>query len=138
LAGEIVLAQGALQANIVKRKNVGAQLMKDQEHFRCPPANSPDGRQFGNDVLVTQMLPGKRIESANSEMVSQIAEILDFSPGESATLKTAFAKLDDPPWRYVADLRGESPPDRIGGLDGNLLADNRTCQRPEGVTTRDE
>jgi len=124
LALAIVQRNRLLQTQIVHRQDIGSQEVENEEHFRCPPADSPDIGQLGDDRFVTKVGPASRIDAPGSEVPGQIRQIFDLASRKAASRKLRSLHGRHRPWRHLSHAAYEAAPNGIGRLDRNLLPDD--------------
>ena len=120
-------------------KHVGAQFVEDEEHLRGPAADSVHVDEPFDQGLVGEAGPFRRVERAGHEMAREIAHVGGLALGEAAAAQrrqpgAAEACRVEPRRRAGAASRDHHPvPDRLRGLDRDLLPDDRPRERGEGI-----
>jgi small GTP-binding protein len=141
-AAVVMQRDRALEADVVDRQHVGAQLVEDQEHLGGPAADALDLGERRDQRLVVELPPGLRVERPGGEVRSEIAQILGLAFGQAAVAQcgdvdggdgTRIELRERGRPRGRGDGRDEPVPDGVRGLDRDLLADDGAGERREGV-----
>src|SRR5918993_3281041 len=75
LAGIVVKAHRALQADVVEREHVGTRHVENQEHLGGPAADAFHLRELDNQPFVVERVPLCRVERARAEALRKVEQI---------------------------------------------------------------
>ena len=91
----VVHGDRALQADVVDRQHVGAQLVEDEEHLGGPAADALDLDERGDQRVVVELAPRSGIERARFETRREIAQVVDLAPRQPAVAQRSDARGGD-------------------------------------------
>ena len=124
---------GALQADIAERQDIAAQQREDEKHFRCPAPNPLDRDQLGDHRIIVKRGPAGRVEGAIDETQAKVLEIADFRALQPAAAQSLRRGLGYPAGVHPAEAFLQAAPNRFGGGNRYLLANDGSRQGAEGI-----
>jgi hypothetical protein len=78
------------------------------------------------------------VDRAVGEVLREVGDVLGLAIGQPAGTQLRPGFLEDPLRGHVADAGGKAVPYALRRLDRDLLADDRACQRQEGLAAARE
>jgi hypothetical protein len=125
------------EADIIEWQHIGSHQIEDEEHLCRPTADAANGNKLFDDGLVVHVGPLGLMHGAVLKMPRQIAEVFDLARRQADTAQNSGVEREQVPRLNLrATTRNDteqSIPYRLRSLDRDLLPDDRSRQRGEGI-----
>ena len=122
-------AKPPLDCQIVEAEYVRALQAEQKEHFRCPHADSSQGGQSFDGVLIGHVGDLFQIKLAALYFSGEVADVFHLAKGDAEGLQFFGVQRQNVFSVYFLETVPEALPDGGKSLGGNLLSDNLMYDR---------